>query len=104
MTPAERAAKMIAAIGLFRHTESTKASMGFARELSIRPMPLPQTDQEQDECVALADSPRALSESMIELMFGPRRLWRAAPTDLVDSAPASLSGMEVTELGPSASA
>ncbi len=102
MTPAERSAKMVAAIGLFRHTEATKASSGFARELAVHPMPWPQAGTRQAGGVALADSPSALSESLIEVMFGSRPRRRVGPTEPVDSKPASLDGLEVTEVGPDA--
>lgn len=106
MTPAERSAQMVAAIALFRHTEATKATREFARELSKRPKPWPHAGAQDEAGVALADSPRALSESLIAVLFGLRPRRRVARPELFEGEPASLdgslNGLEVSELGPDA--
>lgn len=89
---------------VFRHTEATQQALGFARALQ-HPV-IAWEWSEPIEAVAtntpLADSPGALSEALLNLLFpkapGPDQNWVEPMAMLPTSTPPGLRGVDVWEL------
>ncbi|MDT9000225.1 hypothetical protein RQP53_13200 [Paucibacter sp. APW11] len=113
MVPAQRSANICAAISLFRHTEATRAAQAYAKALAQAQRPLRLALDANAQWQAdgpLAESPSALSEQLIALLFclpatangakWPARGTRetACNRRALDAQPASLAGLDVTEV------
>lgn len=119
MAPAQRSANICAAIGLFRRSEATRAAQAYAKVLAEGQRPLRLVLDENTSWQAdalLAESPSALSEQLIALLFGlpataleAKRQARgtrdmcdtretAQGRRALDAHPGSLAGLDVTEI------